>query len=939
MERYMDKGAHFYRCDFQVHTPRDIRWSGGDAISDAERQEYAKEFVRACRSKSLNAVAITDHHDLTFFKYIKEAAANELDDSNNPIPKENRIIVFPGMELTLGVPCQAIIIFDADFPIDLLPTLYPVFSISQAAPAQNRHIQPVRLEHFKTFTGLYDELSKRDYLKNRFIILPNINEGGSDTILRSGFHPTYKEMPCVGGYLDGAVTQFGEGNTRILTGKDANYGPRKLGIFQTSDNRARDFSVLGQHSTWVKWAIPTAEALRQACLAKESRISQNTPELPSIFITSIDVTNSKFMGRIFLEFNQQYNAIIGGRGTGKSTILEYLRWGLCDQIPDIVQDDEEIPGYQEKRKKLIEKTLLPFDAMVQVSFIKNNIPHVIRRKAKTNELLLKIGAGEFEACSEENVRNLLPIQAYSQKQLSSVGVSIEELKRLIYSPVRQSLNEFDSKFEKLRADIKGCYELRLRKRLMEKEIEKNELESKSLTEQVEGLRKALKGISEEDKKTIASHKQYELVEQLVDGWQSELTSAKEAVNVVVKDIAGYPTAIPDDTKLIEQEQAVISDIYKETENIFNDIATVLNSLNEKLDAKGAAIAKLNSLLDRWKGILAQHKQKYEAAKLKSTSQEATLTQIQKIEDRLKEVRKSMAEKKQGVFKAGDPDVKFNSLKESWFTAHRERADILYVQCTKLSELSDNDLKATLGRGKGTVNLEEVLKKIISGSNVRKEKIDGLCKRIVESVDPIQEWHKILLEFEALADFDLTKNPGGVLPATPILSSTEFTANDLRKMAEKITSENWIDLFLAQLDDLPLFEYRTREGEYIEFTDASAGQQATALMHVLLNQEGPPLIIDQPEDDLDNQMVSNIATLIWEAKTKRQLMFTSHNANIVVNGDSELVVCCGYKITGDQSKGEIKKSGAIDIEDIRTEITEVMEGGEEAFKLRQEKYGF
>ncbi len=107
----------------------------------------------------------------------------------------------------------------------------------------------------------------------------------------------------------------------------------------------------------------------------------------------------------------------------------------------------------------------------------------------------------------------------------------------------------------------------------------------------------------------------------------------------------------------------------------------------------------------------------------------------------------------------------------------------------------------------------------------------------------------------------------------------------------------------------------------------------------MNQEGPPLIIDQPEDDLDNQMVSDIATLIWQAKKKRQLMFTSHNANIVVNGDAELVVCCDYKITADQSKGEIKKLGAIDIEEIRKEITAVMEGGEAAFKLRKEKYGF
>lgn len=935
----MDKGAHFFKCDFQVHTPRDTKWVGQEAVTEQERQEYAKEFIRACRSKSLNAVAITDHHDLAFFKYIKEAANSELDDRNNPIPRERKIVVFPGMELTLGVPCQDIIIFDADFPVDLLPTAYTVLSINPTDAAQSRHAQPVRLERIKKLSELYEELNGRDYFKNKFIVLPNVNEGGTDTILRSGFHPTYKDMPCVGGYLDGPVTQLGDGNTRILNGKDSNYGSKKLGIFQTSDNRRRDFGFLGQHSTWVKWAIPTAEALRQACLAKESRISQDTPSLPAIFITSIDVSNSKFMGQIYLDLSQQYNAIIGGRGTGKSTILEYLRWGLCDQISAGVKDEEEIPGYQEKRKKLIEKTLLPFDSTVQISFIKNNIPHVIRRKSSTNEISLKIGLGEFEPCSEENVRNLLPIQAYSQKQLSSVGVSIDELKRLIYSPIRQTLNEFDSKFEKLRADIRSCYELRLRKRLMEAEIERNELELKSLTEQVEGLRNALKGISEEDKATISSHKQYEVIEQLIDGWQRELRAAREALAEVARELAGYPTAIPEDTKLPDLEQAVVSDIHKETKTIFDEINTTIGSLSGKLDVKGTALVKLNGFLDRWKAILIQHKQKYEAAKQKATSQEATLSQIQKIEDRLKEIRKTLTERKQGVFKTGDPETRFNTLKEDWFNAHKEKADVLQVQCAKLSGLSDNNLKATLGRGKGTEGLEDVLKKMISGSSIRKEKIEELSKRTRESSDPVQEWHKILLEFESLANFDPNKNPSAVLPITPILSTIGFTANDLRKIAEKINSENWIDLFLTQLDDLPLFEYKTREDEYIEFTDASAGQQATALMHVLLNQDGPPLIIDQPEDDLDNLMVSDIAILIWQAKKKRQLMFTSHNANIVVNGDAELVVCCGYKVTADQSKGEIKKQGAIDIGEIRNEITAVMEGGEEAFKLRKEKYGF
>ena len=103
----------------------------------------------------------------------------------------------------------------------------------------------------------------------------------------------------------------------------------------------------------------------------------------------------------------------------------------------------------------------------------------------------------------------------------------------------------------------------------------------------------------------------------------------------------------------------------------------------------------------------------------------------------------------------------------------------------------------------------------------------------------------------------------------------------------------------------VFEYQTREGDFIDFDVASAGQQATALMRVLLAQPGPPLIVDQPEDDLDTQVVQDVVERIWQAKFHRQLIFASHNANLVVNGDAELVVCCDYRIAGDQSGGKIK----------------------------------
>ena len=144
-------------------------------------------------------------------------------------------------------------------------------------------------------------------------------------------------MPCVGGYLDGSATKIGVGTKRILEGKVKEYGERKLGLFQTSDNRSADFKDLGVHSTWVKWATPKAEAIRQACLASETRITHDQPLTPSMVITRLEVSSSLFLGEIDIHFNPQYSCLIGGRGTGKSTILEYLRWALCDQPPTYLQ--------------------------------------------------------------------------------------------------------------------------------------------------------------------------------------------------------------------------------------------------------------------------------------------------------------------------------------------------------------------------------------------------------------------------------------------------------------------------------------------------------------------------------------------------------------------------------------------------------------------------
>ncbi len=194
---------------------------------------------------------------------------------------------------------------------------------------------------------------------------------------------------------------------------------------------------------------------------------------------------------------------------------------------------------------------------------------------------------------------------------------------------------------------------------------------------------------------------------------------------------------------------------------------------------------------------------------------------------------------------------------------------------------------------------------------------------------------------SLAELKVSEDKTFSLPETQILTKCGFSDDHKSKICNKIATDDWARLFTDELEFYSEFYYITNKelGDVIPFAEASAGQQATALLTVLLNQPGIPLIIDQAEDDIDNRAIDQIIKNIWEAKKKRQLIFTSHNANLVVNGDAELVICCDYKDSASQTRGIIRVEGAIDKELVKSEITSVIEGGEKAFKLRKDKYGF
>ena len=950
----MDKGAHFFKCDFQVHTPRDIGWTGrkygaeptvvaaltlqNKAEIDTERKQFCKDYLNLIRQKGINAVAITDHHDVVFAKLLRAITLEENSRVIEAGHPDECITVFPGMELTLSNPAsQCLLIFDADFPDANLDSVVHFLGIEPNPPYTHSTVptvQRISQDIIRDLNDLHNKLDEKGYCVGKYIALPNINKSGGSTILRGGFQEHYIKMPCSGGYVDKVISDEA-GYRNKLNGGDVNYGNKAIAIISTSDNRYEDGRELGQHVTWVKWAEPTAEALRQACLARQSRIAHVQPPLPQIYITGLDVTNSKFLSSFSIQFNRQYSALIGGRGTGKSTILEYLRWGLCDQTVS-GSDSDESTRIDQQRSSLVDKTLVPFGGAVRVTFDLNGIVHIVKRDSGTGETVMKIDDGEFEPVKEEEVRRILPIQAYSQKQLSGVAVRTEELRRFIQQPVANLLNTLRFELGDISKALSISYSDYLRQSQLNREIGQFKLETRSLTSQVAKLRASLSGISQEDQSTIAKKQLYDNERNRLDSIQTELVTISNRVTELGKALARYnsqPAALP------YENSSLMNEIEGARRKKLEEASKIVLSLQKELSDQGQS--EIRELIQKWHDLKKVFESQYQDAKAKSTANTAQLKEIEKIEATLSEINQTMNQREATLKELGEPEQQFRLASERWVEAHRRKVNVLQEQCKRFSELSAGLIKADIIRGIDLRQLKSLLTMSLQGTRINETKIEALCEAISEADHPLDAWISLLDELRQLAELRISGDEDPEIPELQMLDSCDFNDGNKRKIVELLLPEKWVAMATTEIEFNPRFSYTTNNimGDVIPFEDASAGQQATALLTVLLNQAGMPLIIDQPEDDIDNRAISNIIETIWQAKKSRQLVFTSHNANLVVNGDAELVVCCDYREAGNQTRGMIKAEGAIDTKPVRDEITAVMEGGEKAFRLRKEKYGF
>ena len=146
-----------------------------------------------------------------------------------------------------------------------------------------------------------------------------------------------------------------------------------------------------------------------------------------------------------------------------------------------------------------------------------------------------------------------------------------------------------------------------------------------------------------------------------------------------------------------------------------------------------------------------------------------------------------------------------------------------------------------------------------------------------------------------------------------------------------------ELAAIRCPDRYVIERRMDDGGYRPLADLSGGQRVSVLLSLLLKtNDRRPLVIDQPEDELDNRFLfDTVLPVLKKLKGRRQIIVATHNANIVVNGDADIVI----QLEATASRGWIAVAGAIEEPAVRDAIVRTVDGGDEAFRLRRLKYGF
>lgn len=608
-------------------------------------------------------------------------------------------------------------------------------------------------------------------------------------------------------------------------------------------------------------------------------------ELPNhSHITSVSFEGTGALGGQKISFSPALNTLIGIRGSGKSSILEAIRYAL--DIP--LQENTSDKSYKEN---LVEYLLGSGGKIIIHAIDKRGCHYEIHRIKGEKLSNIKINGVLRNGISISDTILYKPIY-FGQKDLSNSGESfeIDLIEKLLSNELQEIRKKIESQCLSVRETLHSFKRLEnLNERKQETIQKKKDIEYKLDFYKQHDLEKTLQKQIEFEK----DERQYEQLIQHINNYISELKQFIETYKnspflkfdyQSVYNQSFFDNVKADINKLIADLHSLnqIKTHGVETQGILKAKKDVFLSLKDAVKEEFAAIER-------------QTAEKFKAANLTMITTEEFLSlhkELQKMQQTLDLIDQQEQQQQSKDILLTNELVKLNDL---WLQEYR----LIENNLAKLN-LHDSPLKIK-SEFKGNKNaMRTFLKDILYGSKIRENYIE----KIVNEYSDFIQIYRNLNEAKALM------------------------GNSANTFEQKFL-ENLESLLTYQVPNQFTLEYKGKE-----LKQHSLGQRASALILFILNQkEHDVIIIDQPEDDLDNQTIyEDVVKLILELKSNIQFIFATHNANIPVLGDAEQIIACSYS-----DKKIDCETGSIDEEKIREKIVKIMEGGKEAFNKRQEIY--
>ena len=909
-------GSRWWKCDLHVHTPA----SGDDYKEPAAN---ADTILDAAVAAGIEIVAITDHH------------AAGLTDNFRLAAESRGLFVFPGFEVCASPGVHLLAIFDAavtrDQVLAVLGQCVDPGDVGKPRACSSKSAVDIAsviagndglclAAHADISSGCLAVLLKSDQtgavagtttlqqlITSRS--LHGVEVAGSDSSLL--------------GYLDNTKDGYRreDGPIALLEGSDA--------------HRPQD---VGQRFAMLKMSRPSLEGLRLALYdgalsAKRGSTGDALNVQAGNYVEAISVHEARYLGRsrpFSLGFSPWLNCIIGSHGTGKSTIVEFLRMGLgrTDEIPSGLT--KEFDKYHRAYKTKRDEGLLTDKTVMEVVYRRESARYRIRQTEGDGGLSVQQAQpdGGWAPVTVE-LRSRFPVRIFSQKQIyrladdpNAILRIIDEAPEVDTASIRSELDQLAERFFSLRAQIRGG-EAKIRDEVR-------------LSGELDDVQRRM-GLYESsaNREVLAAYNKVEEQEAALDAWEASFSSAIHAAEQLAGSLGVTPLT---ETLFPADPLATYRDVVTAQEDASvhlvaarDALRSAVVDLRERLEAARAArrgslwsehvqtARERYSFLEK-EGVVAGAEAKADYAAL-VTRRQGLQTQLQGISE-AKAQLKSLANQAEAV-----------------------RDEVYRVRCRLTSKRRDF-LTSVVGPT-ARVRIDVIPFGDGFDAEVR-------LREAIQKVDQTFQDQLWAEEDKGGLLHDLYRSEGGAKNESVFPQRLAALKARLRAVACGTDDSSLHGKFITHLRKLPsdaldrldiLFPEDAVEISYLEPTgdsyrpisQGSPGQKSAAILAFILSYGGDPLVLDQPEDDLDGQLVSElIVEQLRQNKIRRQVLVVTHNPNIVVNGDAELIL--PFKAAGGETH-LVGDGGGLQELSVRDQVCQVMEGGRDALQRRYRRiYG-